>query len=200
MTDLEKAREEMRNATPQAPRPYQEDTTIMSNDQVPTMPTMQPIAQPQQPQNVNAAEAMTVADFLSAANSPMFVDKLWESKGKKVQIKKFKKGDLDKISAPLLSKTMKLDLNSAASGGKAQEMNLDISMSVFSDMEKIMVELGMSAYKDGRGQAVINRDYIDNVMPEDDFKELSALIREVNPKALMGNIDAVKDTEATKKP
>jgi hypothetical protein len=191
--ELAKARAQMNQTPLQPPRPFEEEPVSNS---IPNQPQMQ---SPQNMNNGGVADAMTVVDFLNAANAPQYVDKYWASKGKKVQIKKFKKGDLDKISAPLMSKTMKLDLNAAAAGSKNQTMNLDLSMGVFNEMEKIMVELGMSAYKDGRGQPVINREYIDNVMPEDDFKELSDLIREVNPKALMGGATMAQDTEDTKK-
>jgi len=190
--ELARAREMMQQSTITAPEPYQEETNMSEN----SIPNMQPTMNQPQAQPSNGG-AMTVMDFMSLASSNKFVDKLWESKGKTVQIKKFTKGDLDRISSPLLRKTMKLDLNTA--GQKEQQMNLDISMDIFSEMEKIMVEIGLSAYKDNRGQPVITRSYIDDVMTDEDFKELVGLVKEVNPKAMIASAQTSQELEATKK-
>lgn len=191
--ELAKAREAMRSVQPTPPEPYKENTE-MSNNSIPAQqPMQQPMQQPAQSNN-----NITVLDFLNAANAPKFVDKNWASKGKTVQIKKFTKGDLDKISSPLLRKTMRLDLNAAAGKGQ-QAMNMDVSMDVFTEMEKIMVEIALSSYLDGKNKPVISREYIDNVMTDEDFKELVGIIREVNPKAMMATLDTPEETEATKK-
>ena len=192
--ELARAREQMNTAAVNAPEPYEEETN-MSDNSIPRPPVTTQV--PSQTSDSTSGGAMTIMDFMDLANSSKFVDKLWTSKGKTVQIKKFTKGDLDKISAPLLRKTMKLDLNTA--GKKNQQMNLDISMDIFGEMEKIMLEIGLSAYQNDRGQAVINRTYIDDVMTDEDFKEIIAIVKEVNPKAMIATADTGEEIEATKK-
>ena len=193
--ELTRAREQMRQAEPKKPEPYQEETD-MSENSTPMAP-MTPNMPTQENNTTMTGGAMTIMDFMDLANSSKFVDKLWKSKGKTVQIRKFTKGDLDKISAPLLRKTMKLDLNTA--GKKDQQMNLDISMDIFGEMEKIMVEIGLSSYKDSRGACVINRTYIDDVMTDEDFKELVELVKEVNPKAMIATAEANEEIAEAKK-
>lgn len=196
--ELARAREEMKKAKITAPEPYIEETDMTDHSSIPVQPhTHEQQHEPQQHASATSSGAMTVLDFMNLASASKYVDKLWESKGKTVQIKKFTKGDLDKISAPLLKKTMKLDLNTA--GQREQQMNLDISMDIFSEMEKIMLEIGLSAYKDNRNQPVITRGYIDDVMTDEDFKDLVALVKEVNPKAMAASVEASKETEEAKK-
>lgn len=145
--------------------------------------------------NISSGE-VTVVDFLQAASQPKFIEKVWASKGKTLKIKKFTKGELDRISSPLFKRTMKLDLAKMGAAGGA--MNVDISMDLFMEMEKILVEIGMSYYTHNN-QPVITREYIDNVMTDDDFKELSALVKEVNPKALMAGVEGQQEVADAKK-
>lgn len=138
--------------------------------------------------------AMTVNDFLSTANREPFVDVPWKAKGKMLKIKKFTKGDLDVIAAPLMKKTISVKMEQ---GEKAQLPTLDVSMEIFGKMEKKTVEIGMSYYKKD-GVAVIDEAYIDKVMTDDVFKELSAIIQEVNPNALISSAKTVEDNENLK--
>jgi hypothetical protein len=195
--EFEKARLQMQNAQRGAPQPVEDEVAV------PASPArfVAPGASPQpvsQVADASSAGEMTVVDFLQAASQSKFVDKVWASKGKRVKIKKFTKGELDRISSPLFKRTMKLDL-SKMGGGKDSAMNVDISMDLFMEMEKILVEVGMSYYTDNRGQQVITREYIDNVMTDEDFKELATIIKEVNPKALVAGIESQQEVAETKK-
>lgn len=130
---------------------------------------------------------MTIDDFMSAANRDPFVVKEWKTKGKIIRVKKFCKGELDRISSPLLSRSVSLDVAGGDKKGGGMPTKLEISLETFLEMEKIMVELGMSYYKDQNGKPIINRVYIDKVMSDNEFKELSAIIQEVNPNALQAS-------------
>ena len=73
--ELAKARAQMNQTPLQPPRPFEEEP--MSNS-IPNQPQMQ---SPQNMNNGGVADAMTVVDFLNAANAPQYVDKYWASKG-----------------------------------------------------------------------------------------------------------------------
>lgn len=200
--DFEKAKAQMRSAARTSPEAVEEEETVGTATGAPAR-FVAPQAQGMPANNMvdNGANAMssgevTVVDFLQAASQPKFIDKVWASKGKTIKIKKFTKGELDRISSPLFKRTMKLDL--AKMGAAGGSMNVDISMDLFMEMEKILVEIGMSYYVHNN-QPVITREYIDNVMTDEDFKELSALVKEVNPKALMAGVEGQQEVADAKK-
>ena len=200
--ELDRARAQMQNAGRSAPQPVEDDSSAPS-----AQPSAPPrfVSQPSQEmapsnnsQDMSAGE-MSVLDFMQAAAQPKFADKFWASKGKKIKVKKFSKGELDRISSPLFKRTMKLDLSKMGNSKDAGSMNVDISMDLFMEMEKLLVEIGMCYYVDNRNQPVITREYIDTSMTDDDFKELSALIKEVNPKALVAGMESQQEIADAKK-
>lgn len=143
------------------------------------------------------AVEMTVNDFLSAPTArQQYVDKLWKSKNRIIKIKKFTKGETDRISSPLMQKSVAIEISDDKDTKNKKTPKLDVSMETFIEMEKIMVELGMSYYKQN-GKQVIDRAYIDKVLVEDEFKELSALVQEVNPNAMSAT--ATSKNESLKK-
>lgn len=202
---LEKARAQMRTAQVSAPEEMpdipeeQMQTTaprpISSGHQV----ASQPVERPETGSDALNGGEVTVMDFMQATRAVQFVDQLWPSKGKVIKVKKFSKGELDKISAPFFQKTLKLDLTQfGGNQGNNVPMNFDLSMALFSEMEKVMVELGLSFYKDSRGEPVINRNYIDNFMSSEDFQELSTIVQRVNPNALMTSVRQQERVNETK--
>lgn len=198
--EFDRARAQMHNANRTAPEPVEDNNALSGNPPRFVAPPSEVQSTTQQTNNqadVSGGE-MSVLDFMQAASQPKFTDKLWVSKGKKIKVKKFTKGELDRISAPLFKRTMKLDLAKMGNSKEGNSMNVDISMDLFMEMEKLLVEIGMCHYVDNRGNSVINRDYIDNVMTDDDFKELSVLIKEVNPRALMAGMES-QEVAGTKK-
>lgn len=200
-SELDKARMQLRNARVGAPEELPDDEPQMnsgaySQPQIPVVSEGNEVA----PQlDIPVGGEVTVLDFMQATKTIQYVDMPWPSKKKTVKIKKFCKGELDKISSPFFSKTLKLDLTQL--GGKqggATPMNFDVSMELFAEMEKNMVELGMSFYKDNKGNQIITRHYIDNFMSSEDFQELSGIIQKVNPNALMTSVKQQEQTQEVK--
>jgi hypothetical protein len=195
--DLEKARAQMRNAQVTPPEELPEDQPRMP--QGPATSHQSEMVEEDSMSNIPTGGEVTVMDFMQATRSIHYIDMPWPSKGKTVKIKKFCKGELDKISAPFFQKTLKLDLTQfGGQGGKSTPMNFDISMELFGEMEKNMVELGLSFYKDNKGNPIINRKYIDEFMSSEDYQELSGIIQKVNPSALMTNVKQQEQVQEVK--
>jgi hypothetical protein len=149
--------------------------------------------------NFNAdgdAIEMSVDDFLAATKREHYVSKLWKSKNRILKVKKFTKGDNDRVSSPLMKKSVSVEISDEDEATKAKP-RLDISMETFIEMEKIMVELGLSYYqKDNK--PLIDRAYIDKVLTGEEFKELADLIREVNPEAISATAKVEKNDQIKK--
>lgn len=113
-----------------------------------------------------------------------------------MKIKKFTKGDNDRVSSPLMKKSVSVEISDEDEATKAKP-RLDISMETFIEMEKIMVELGLSYYQKDNKQ-LIDRAYIDKVLTGEEFKELAGLIREVNPEAISATAKVEKNDQIKK--
>jgi len=189
--ELEMAKAAMKNSQTTAPVEYKnEEPEISAEEKVELEMANRGT---DMPESMDMAE-ITVTDFLETAKRDAYVLKEWKEKNKKIKIKKFTKGDLDRVSSPLMKKTISVKMEVDQ---KNQTPTLDISMETFGLMEKIMVEVGLSYYQ-SENQPVITMAYIDKVMTDDVFKELSALVLEVNPNAMAASAKTAKDGEGLK--
>ena len=100
---------------------------------------------------------------INFVNTVEYVEKEWLSKGVTVQVKKLTQADFNKISAPLLRRS---------------PTSVPV-MDICSEMQKMFVEIGLSAYKEN-GRSVIDRAFVDQ-MAEQDFRDVFDLVQEVNP-------------------
>jgi len=208
MDEIERARQAMGGARGGAPVTAVSETIEQPNDGLTDeeraelagvrrpVPPVSPIASVGSFNAIGEAVEMTVDDFLAATKREAFVSKMWTSKNRVLKIKKFTKGDNDRVSSPLMKKSVSVEI-SDEEGEKKSKPKLDISMETFIEMEKIMVELGLSYYqKDGK--ALIDRAYIDKVLTGEEFKELVDIIKEVNPEAISATAKLEKNEQVKK--
>jgi hypothetical protein len=195
MDEVERARMAMNGAKGSLPEEYKEKNSSSELSAEERAELNSPVASVGSFSNGEAVE-MTVDDFLAATKRDHYVSKTWESKKRIVKIKKFTKGDNDRVSSPLMKKTVAIEISDDKDPSKSKP-KLDVSMETFTEMEKIMVEVGLSYYqKDNR--PLIDRAYIDKVLTADEFKELVTLVQEVNPEAMAASAKVEKNEQLKK--